>query len=76
MASGAGRGNPPPAAAGGGARGGANQQRIDFTTARRLETPVAPQLTVGDEFYQFLFAAVGQDYDQLKERVSKQDALL
>ena len=70
-----GRGNPPPAAPGGGPRGGANQQRIDFTTGRNLERPVPPQVTVSDEFYQFLFSAVGQDYDQLKERASKQEPL-
>jgi hypothetical protein len=70
-----GRGDPPPAAPGGGGRGGGNAQRVDFTTVQRLDLVVPPQLTVGDDFYQFLFSAVGQDYNQLKERASKQDPL-
>ncbi len=71
----AGRGDPPPAAPGGGGRGGGNAQRVDFTTVQRLDLPVSPQITVSDEFYQFLFSAVGQDYNQLKEQASKQDPL-
>jgi hypothetical protein len=71
-----GRGNPPPAAPGGGGRGGgANNQRIDFTSTQRFDRPLPPQLTVGDDFYQFLFSAVGHDYAQLKERAAKQEVL-
>ena len=70
-----GRGNPPPAAPGGGGRGGGNAQRVDFTTVQRLDVQVPPQFTAGDDFYQFLFSAVGQDFNQLKERASKQDPL-
>jgi hypothetical protein len=71
----AGRGTPPPAAPGGGRRGGGSQQRADFTTVQRLDQPIRPQITAGDEFYQFLFSAAGQDYDQLKDRASKQQPL-
>src|SRR3954468_7493010 len=66
------RGNPPPGAPGGGRN---NQQRVDFTTVQRLDLPLAPQITVGDEFYQFLLSAVGQDYNALKERAARQDTL-
>ena len=68
------RGDATPAAAPAG-RGGNNNQRVDFTTVQRLDVPMPPQLTVGDDFYQFLFSAVGQDYTSLKERASKPEAL-
>jgi hypothetical protein len=68
---GGGRGNNPPANTG----GGGNNQRVDFTTVQRLDLPLPPQVTAGDEFYEFLFSAVGQDYSGLKERASKQEAL-
>jgi hypothetical protein len=71
----AGRGDAPPPAPAGGGRGGGNAQRIDFTTVQRLDREVPPQFTAGDDFYQFLFSAVGQDYNQLKDRASKQDSL-
>ena len=66
-----GRGNPAP----GGGGGGGNNQRVDFTTVQRLDLPVPPQLTAGDEFYQFVLSAAGQDYNALKERASKSEAL-
>jgi hypothetical protein len=69
-----GRGNAAPAPAGGGG-GRGNQQRIDFTTVQRLDLPLPPQITAGDDFYQFLFSAVGQDYNALKERASTQETL-
>jgi peptidase M28-like protein len=68
-----GRGTPPPAAPGRG--GGANSQRVDFTTVQRLDVPLPPQLTVGEDVYQFIFSAVGQDYQALKDRASRQDPL-
>ena len=68
-----GRGNPPPAAPGRG--GGANSQRVDFTTVQRLDVPLPPQLTVSEDVYQFIFSAVGQDYQALKDRASRQDPL-
>jgi hypothetical protein len=70
-----GRSDAPPAASAGTARGGGNQQRVDFTTTQRFDRPVPPQITVNDDFYQFLFSALGQDYSQLKERAGKQEAL-
>jgi len=69
-----GRGNAGQANAGGGG-GGGNNQRVDFTTVQRLDLPIPPQVTVSDDFYQFVFSAIGQDYNELKERASKQEAL-
>jgi hypothetical protein len=75
---------PVPPNAAGGARGnasatppsgGGNNQRVDFTTVQRLDVPLPPQITVNDEFYQFIFSAVGQDYDSLKTKAGKQEAL-
>jgi hypothetical protein len=54
---------------------GGNNQRVDFTTVQRLDLPLPPQVTVSDDFYQFVFSAAGQDYNALKERASKQEAL-
>jgi len=68
---GGGRGNNQSGNAG---RGG-NNQRVDFTTVQRLDLPLPPQVTAGDEFYEFLFSAVGQDYNALKEHASKQEPL-
>jgi hypothetical protein len=67
------RGDGAPAASAG--RGGNNNQRVDFTTVQRLDVPLPPQLTVSDDFYEFLFSALGEDYKALKERSAKPDAL-
>jgi hypothetical protein len=68
----AGRGNAAPQTPPG---GGGNNQRVDFTTVQRLDVPLPPQVTASDDFYEFVFSAVGQDYNALKERASKQEAL-
>jgi hypothetical protein len=73
-AAGRGAGANAPAAAGG--RGGANNaQRVDFTTVQRLDLPIAPQFTAGDEFYRFVLSASGQDYDALTALAGRQEAL-
>ncbi|HTM05174.1 MAG TPA: M28 family peptidase [Vicinamibacterales bacterium] len=56
-------------------RGGNSPQRVDFTTVQRLDTPLAPAFTAGDDFYRFVFSASGQNYDDLKTRAGRQEAL-
>jgi hypothetical protein len=70
----------PPA---GGGRGGAPQaqgqtpaaQRVDFQTAQRVDVPVAPQLTAGDEFFEFVLAGSGHTYSDLKARADREEPL-
>jgi len=52
------------AAAGfGGGRGGFGGQNLgDFQTVQRLDNKIAPQITAGDEFFEFLFSASGLNY--------------
>jgi hypothetical protein len=68
------RGAAPPAAQGGGANA-ANNQRVDFQTAQRVDMPVAPQITAGDEFYEFVLAGTGHRYADLKDLASRQEPL-
>ena len=48
---------------------------MDFQTAQRLDTPVAPLLTANDEFFTFVFGASGQDYAELKARAERRETL-
>ena len=65
-------GSPPPA----GNTAPANAaQRTDFQTARNLELPVAPQLTAGDAFFEFLFSGSGHTYAALRDLAAKQEPL-
>jgi hypothetical protein len=50
-------------------------QRVDFQTAQRLDTPLVPQITAGDEFFSFLFSRSGVDYATLKAAADKQEPL-
>ena len=50
-------------------------QRVDFQTAQRLDTRLAPQITAGDEFFTFLFSASGMDYATLRTATEKQEPL-
>jgi Peptidase family M28 len=59
------------AGAGGGGRGSA----ADFTTAQRLDQPVAPNVTAGDEFFTFLFSRSKQRYADLKKLADAHDPL-
>ena len=85
-----GRGAAPPAAQGaapptaqgaappatqGAAANAANNQRVDFQTAQRVDMPVPPQITAGDEFYDFVFTGTGHRYADLKDLASRQEAL-
>ena len=50
-------------------------QRVDFQTAQRLDSRVAPQITASDEFFNFVFSASGVDYATLKAAAEKQEPL-
>ncbi|HEY2432004.1 MAG TPA: M28 family peptidase [Vicinamibacterales bacterium] len=68
----------PPQRGGGpavGGRGGASQNLGDFQTVERLDKKIPPQITAGDELFDFVFKAAGQDYADLKARAEKQEAL-
>ena len=60
-APGGGRGDPIPAA--------------DFTTVQRLDTPVPPNVTAADAFFEFLFSRAPTKYDELKRKAVAQEAL-
>jgi hypothetical protein len=73
----------PPAGGGrgGGAAPAAGQtqaaaaSRVDFQTAQRVDLPVAPLLTAGDEFFEFVFAGSGHSYADVKAKAERQEAL-
>lgn len=72
----AGRANtPPPAAAAGAGRGQSTPDNGDFTTIRRYDLPVAPQMTATDEFFEFLFSGSSVKYADLKAIAEKREAL-
>jgi hypothetical protein len=50
-------------------------QRVDFQTVQRLDTPLAPQFTAGDEFLSFVFSASGVEYAALKAAAARQEPL-
>jgi hypothetical protein len=66
------RGAAPVAGAG---RGAASQNLGDFQTVERLDKNIPPQITAGDEFFDFVFKAAGQDYVAVKASADKQEAL-
>lgn len=47
----------------------------DFTTAERLDKPVAPTLSARDEFFDFLFSAADVKYADLKAKAANQEPL-
>jgi hypothetical protein len=47
-------------------------QRVDFQTAQRVDTPVAPQITASDEFFDFVLSGSGQSYGELKSSAERQ----
>ena len=60
----------------GGAGGGRGTQNLgDFTTVERLDKMIPPQITASDEFFDFVFKAAGQNYDDIKAKADKQEAL-
>src|SRR5262245_32291108 len=64
-----------PAGRGGGGRGGANPNLGDFQTVQRLDNKIPPQITAGDEFFEFIFSAAGQKYADIKAKADKQEAI-
>ncbi|HEY2934029.1 MAG TPA: M28 family peptidase [Acidobacteriota bacterium] len=48
----------------------------DFTTVQRLDTPMPPSVTAGDDFFSFLFSGSDISYDTLKDKAAKQESLL
>jgi hypothetical protein len=47
----------------------------DFTTTARLDLPIPPAVTASDAFFEFLFSKAPVHYDELKRKVTDQDAL-
>jgi ABC-type nitrate/sulfonate/bicarbonate transport system substrate-binding protein len=62
-------------AGGGNAARVPEDRRVDFQTAQRVDAPVAPQLTAGDEFFNFVLSGTGHSYPELKSKAERQDAL-
>ena len=50
-------------------------QRVDFQTAQRLDSPIDPQITASDDFFNFVFSTSGADYATLKAAAEKQEPL-
>jgi hypothetical protein len=64
-----------PAGPGGGFGFGQPLPTPDFTTAQRLDKPVAPNVTAKDELLEFLFSGAPQRYAELKELAAKRAPL-
>jgi hypothetical protein len=62
----------PPA---GGGRGGGNQIYGDFQTVQRLDTKTPPVIMASDEFFDYVFGAVGLKYADLKAKADKREPL-
>ena len=60
---------------GGAGRGGATTNTGDFQTVQRLDNKVPPQITAGDEFYEFLFSAAGVKYADVKAKADAREPL-
>ena len=65
---------------GGGGRGQAATGRgasvpVDFTTSRRLDQPIAPDISGSDEFLTFLFSRAPVSYAELKRKAAAQEPL-
>jgi hypothetical protein len=50
-------------------------QRVDFQTAQRLDAVLAPQITAGDDFFNFVFSGSDADYATLRATAEKQEPL-
>ena len=61
-------GNAPAAAA-------PSTQAVDFQTAQGVDAPVAPQITAGEEFFDFVLAGSGHSYADLRALAAKQQPL-
>ena len=56
-------------------RGRAGNVPVDFTTSRRLDQPIAPDVSASDEFLTFLFSRSPAAYDELKRKAAAQEPL-
>jgi hypothetical protein len=80
-AGGAGRAGGPGGAGGAGAPGAAPTGRgaalpaADFTTVQRLDSPLPPNVSASDAFFEFLFSHAQTPYDELKRKASAQEEL-
>lgn len=59
----------------GGGGQGVPPETPDFTTAQRLDNPVAPVVTAQDEFFEFLFSNTPGGYAALKAAADKREPL-
>jgi hypothetical protein len=48
---------------------------VDFTTSRRLDQPIAPDVSGSDEFLTFLFSRSPAPYEELKRKAAAQEPL-
>src|SRR5580765_3046466 len=60
------------AGAGRGGRGGAIPTP-DFTTVQRLDTPMPPNVSATDAFFEFLFKNAPAQYDELKKKAAARE---
>jgi peptidase M28-like protein len=47
----------------------------DFTTVQRLDTPIPPNVTADDTFFEFLFRDAPTPYEELKRKAAAQEPL-
>jgi hypothetical protein len=59
----------------GGRTGQSGNQTAEFTTARRLDRPVAPTAGASDAFLTFLFSKAPVGYEELKRKAAAQEPL-
>jgi hypothetical protein len=52
-----------------------NGPRVDFQTAQRVNALVPPQITAGDDFFDFVLSASGQRLADLKAQAERQETL-
>jgi hypothetical protein len=74
-AGGAGRAGGPGGAGGAGGGRGAPLPAADFTTVQRLDSPLPPNVSAADSFFEFLFSHAPAPYDELKRKAAAQEEL-
>jgi hypothetical protein len=58
-----------------GGRGGGAAVPVDFTTSRRLDQPIAPDVSGSEELLTFLFSRASVAYEELKRKAAAQEPL-
>jgi hypothetical protein len=74
-AGGAGRAGGQGGAGGAGGGRGAPLPAADFTTVQRLDSPLPPNVSAADSFFEFLFSHAPAPYDELKRKAAAQEEL-